>query len=584
LPLISERTIVAVREATDIVSLISEYVRDLKIAGKNYKARCPFHREKTPSFIVSPERGTYRCFGCGEAGNVFSFLMKLENMSFPEAVSHLGKKAGIEVELSSSEGSGTSKLFQINLWAAKWFSGHLGKDSGIVARNYLHSRGLDENDLSAFQLGYAPDAWDALKEAGLSQGFSLEDMEMAGLLVKKNESHYYDRFRKRLIFPIFDLRSRVLGFGARVLEGDAVKYINSPESPIFKKSKSMYGIHQASDSLRKTRTAVLVEGYTDVLMSHQKGFKNVMATLGTAFTFEHARFLKRWVDTVILFFDGDEAGQQAAFRALPILYAADLEIKLVKIPKGKDPFDLLREGASVFLELLENAMDPIDFEFIRLNKSASPDEVNRTVNLLMRMVKDIPSAVRKELILKKIASRGGLRLETLKKDMSEKDMPVVSRAFQEDSLKPSREIEVSTVEKGLLTAVFLKPEKWISFLEDLNDVELSSPVVKEILAKVFLFLKEHSPADTTTLESLFHEETKMALISSCLQETVSDPERLWQDCLWKIREKRVQHYKELAREARASRNIPLYQEYERKRYELTRNLKNRNKHYQKKKA
>ena len=358
----SEEQIEEVRRANDIVEVIKEYV-PLKRAGKDFKALCPFHNEKTPSFQVSPTKQIFKCFGCGKGGNVFSFVMATERLEFPEAVEYLARRSGIELEKRvevRERNRRRDSLFEMNLWAAKVYHRCLlNSDRGRPGWDYLSSRGLDETTWKRFRLGYAPDAWDFLLGLAGGKGYSSGDLDAAGLILpRKGGTGHYDRFRDRVIFPIFDVRGRVVGFGGRTLGDATPKYLNSPETSVFSKSTCLYGLDAAKEGVLREKRVVVVEGYTDCLMAHQHGVDCVVATLGTALTSQHVSTLRRYTDEVLLVFDGDEAGRAAAERSVDLFLEQDVDVRVVLLPGGDDPCDILRrEGHDGFVARLDASTD-----------------------------------------------------------------------------------------------------------------------------------------------------------------------------------------------------------------------------------
>jgi len=344
----SPETITAVEQASDIVSLILEYI-PLKRAGKDFKALCPFHNEKTPSFYVSPSKQIYKCFGCGEGGNCFGWVMAMEKVSFVEAVEILAERAGVKIEKSRGGGetSGVDKerLLGACEWAAAEYEKYLWDDPrGAPAREYLAGRGLDEEVARKFRLGLAPSARDTLVRALGRRSRSAEEiMERAGLVGRGGGGELYDRFRGRLMFPICDARGRVIAFGGRTLGEDGPKYLNSPETPLFNKGISLYGVHLAKQAALKSREIFVMEGYTDVLAAFQNGVENAVATLGTALTAGHARFLRRYADAVYLVYDADFAGEKASDRGRDIFLEEEVDAHILSLPEGFDPCDYLLE-------------------------------------------------------------------------------------------------------------------------------------------------------------------------------------------------------------------------------------------------
>lgn len=356
-----------VKSKTDIVDVVSTYV-PLKKAGRNLSGLCPFHGEKTPSFMVSPERQVFKCFGCGEGGDVISFLEKIEGWEFREALEELAKRAGIKLKSlgGNRQNKQKDKILEINKTAAKFFSYLLLEHkSGEAVRNYLKNRGIKKSIWVKFGLGFAPDSWDSTLSMLKKKGFTGSDIVASGLVVSRQgkESGFYDRFRGRLMFPIFDSRGNVLGFSGRTIAGDekGAKYINSPETGVFSKGSVLFGYFQTKDAIRDKNEAILVEGEFDMLSLYQAGFKNVVASKGTALTEAQVKILARSGEGVILCFDSDLAGDKAARRGIEMLEASGLIIKTVKLQKYKDPDEFAQRDPEGFGKALKNASNFYDF-------------------------------------------------------------------------------------------------------------------------------------------------------------------------------------------------------------------------------
>lgn len=365
--LIPEEVIENIRESNDIVDVISEYV-SLQKKGKNYTGLCPFHKEKTPSFSVQQEKQIYHCFGCGEGGNVISFIMKYRNLDFIDAVKMLAEKANIIIpqgnEQLSAEKSGLrEKLYNINREAARYFYINLKNNSN--AQKYFKNRGIDGNIIKKFGLGYSADNWDYLLKHLLSKGYDEDLAEKAGLIVRNVNSSYKDRFRNRVMFPVFDVKGRVIGFGGRVLDNSKPKYLNSPETLVFSKGNNLYGLNLAISN-NKEEKIIIVEGYMDVIALHQYEISNAVASLGTALTKDQGKLLKRYYNEVIICYDSDTAGQAATLRGLDILSGAGCRVSILDIPRGKDPDEFIRaEGKEAFLKCMEKSVPLIEYKIRR---------------------------------------------------------------------------------------------------------------------------------------------------------------------------------------------------------------------------
>jgi DNA primase len=360
--------IAEVKQRLDIVDFISEYVT-LQKAGRNFKGLCPFHSEKHASFFVFPEQQSWHCFGaCGTGGDIFSFVMRKEGIDFGQALRLLAQRGG--VTLSSGEGPSKAetekreRLFQINEAATEYYHHVLSTTgAGAIARSYLAERSIKPETVKEFRLGFSPDAWEIVKNYLLGKGYTERELIEAGLVVEKEEGGSYDRFRNRLMFPICDIQGRVTGFGARVLDDSLPKYINSPQTAIFDKSNSLYGIDKAKSAIRKQDLAIIVEGYTDALTAHQNNWRNVVGSMGTSLTEKQVEGIKRLTGYITLALDADLAGEEATLRGRAILGYSNLEGKVISLPQGKDPDEVIREEPALWGQLVEQAIPIVDFAF-----------------------------------------------------------------------------------------------------------------------------------------------------------------------------------------------------------------------------
>ena len=409
-----------VRSRTDIVSLVERYVTLRRAAGK-LKGLCPFHSEKTPSFVVSPEIGRWYCFGqCGEGGDVFKFIQKIENLSFPEALERLALQAGVTLTprsprpapgqtggSSAPEPGEKDRMYRVNALALRFYRDVLARSS--VAREYLQERGLAHAVQEDFALGFAADEWDGLCRFLMQKGAPLPDAEKAGLIAI-GERGPYDRLRGRLIFPIFDVQERPIAFGGRLIaeaRPGQPKYWNSPETPVFSKSKTLYGLSRARKAIAAREQAIVVEGYTDVIACHQAGFENVVATLGTSLTEEHVQMLARLASVVLLAFDADSAGLKAAGRAAQIFEAQEVDVRVLDLPEGDDPDSLLKSGKRrVFEQAIETALPLTEYRIKRLIRKG-PAETERDRVALFRkalpILATVPSILEREQYVKLLA-------------------------------------------------------------------------------------------------------------------------------------------------------------------------------------
>ncbi len=424
-------TVDEIKQRLDIVQVISGYLPDLKKSGRNFKAVCPFHSEKTPSFFVFPERQSWHCFGaCGTGGDLFAFVMRKEGVDFKDALAILAEKAGVTlVQRQPEEGqSEAGRLRQINEAAAEHFHHLLFHSAGGQrTRDYLARRGVTEPTMRRFQLGYSQDSWDSLRQEMLKRGYRESELLAAGLLVQKEKEGSYDRFRQRLMFPIRDAAGKVIGFGARALDDSLPKYLNSPQTLIFDKSGSLYAIDFARAAIRKENLAVVVEGYMDVIVAHQNGFANVVASLGTALTEKHVGVVKKLTNRLVLALDADAAGEMATLRGIevashtfdqkvvPVPTSAglvkyeeqlDAEIGVMVLPEGKDPDDVIREDPREWERLLQGAAPVVDYTFdlvvSRLDVTKARDKA-QAVDQLLPLVAEIKHPVRQAHYLQRLS-------------------------------------------------------------------------------------------------------------------------------------------------------------------------------------
>lgn len=409
---IPEDTIQAVRDRIDIVDLVGRYV-GLKKAGRTFKGLCPFHQEKTPSFVVTPERGTYHCFGCGEGGNAFGFLMRHENLTFPEAVRLLAAEVGVEVaESGAGEPGVVEAVTRANEIAWAFYREALSGPEGAGARAYLAERGLDPAESERFGIGFAPDRWEALAARLRREGVPPAVGVRAGLLRERERGGVYDLLRGRVVFPIQDVRGRVIGFGGRALASDQEpKYLNTPESPVFRKREAFYGFPTALAPIREHDRAVVVEGYFDRIALHRAGIQEAIATCGTALAQEHARSLRRRARQVLLLFDGDEAGRKAMLRALEVLLPQGLRVRAAELPGGVDPDDFLREqGEAALRRLVDEAPPALELAIERAvaRGIGSPWERADAVEAVLPLVAAVPDPVERGEWARRLALATGV--------------------------------------------------------------------------------------------------------------------------------------------------------------------------------
>jgi DNA primase len=406
-----------IKTLSDIVAVISEYVQ-LKKKGKSFWGLCPFHSEKTPSFSVDPDKQSYKCFGCDRGGDVITFVMDKKGFSFAEAITELALKAGINLDPDKRQPSSEKKIYyDANKAAMTFFEQQLNSAKGEAARKYLLGRGITEDTIRAFHVGFAPDSWDSLSVFLRSRGIPLAAAEKAGLIAPRKSGGFYDRFRGRIIFPIIDLSGEVIGFGGRVIGEGEPKYLNTPESPIFEKKRVLYNLHSARNQIRQGG-AVVVEGYMDVVSLANAGFTAAVATLGTALGEDHVRLLRRFTDDITLVFDGDSAGRNAMVRAMEPFLASDVIPRIVILPQGKDPDDIARDGISLWNGLLSSAQDIWDLMFFESFSRHDPSKLrgkNAILKELAPMFARLHDNVMRDLLAQRLAVKLGISTEVVSK-------------------------------------------------------------------------------------------------------------------------------------------------------------------------
>ncbi len=546
---VSQQTIETIRQRCDIADVIQSYV-PLHRSGTSLKACCPFHKEKTPSFHVNPARQIYHCFGCGAGGDVFRFVMEYEKADFMTAVRLLAQRAGVPIEVDEDErreSSNKDRLLKVHEAVASFFQTMLAEDPGAAdARAYLKRRQLEGEPARLFRIGWSPERFDAVLSWGRANGFDPELLETAGLAVR-NERGLYDRFRKRVMFPICDEQGRVIGFSGRVLreEDSPAKYVNSPETPLFRKSKVLYAIDKARRAIVDKRQAVLCEGQIDTLRCHLAGIDNAVAAQGTAVTEEHARILKRYGDEVVVMLDADNAGQNAAIRSAQILMAAGLSVRMATLPPGEDPDSMiLKEGADAVLRVLA-AAESAPFFAIRVaemrGEMSSEAGRTRTVRSVLELVAAAPMESTREDLLRQAAARIAIPLDALRNDFRALPRRAVSDgggASEEPAqprvapggLRPPEELAVVEI------AMHHPPQRAL-IRDHLPPGHLSDPLLRRVLEAVLA----RGGTDAGSVATDAGEDADFARLAAGLEMesrwidgVESSPERAARDCILRI--------------------------------------------------
>ena len=534
--LISDNTLEQIRAANDIVDVIGGYL-PLKRAGGNFTALCPFHKEKSPSFNVNPHKQIFHCFGCHKGGDVFSFVKEYENIGFVDAVRRLADRAKIPLEMDQNPATQESRhikdqLLQIHeQLTTRWQSCLANEAAGQLARDYLTKRGVSEEGIKLFRIGAAPDAWDDTVNWATSKGFDLATVEKAGLIIKKEETgRYYDRFRGRLMFPICDEQGRVIGFSGRILTGDekTAKYVNSPETPIFTKSKVFFALDKSKRAILDAGFAIVCEGQLDSIACFMGGVQNIVAPQGTAFTDQHARIIKRYVDEVVLCFDSDNAGQNAAVRSLDSLLASGLAVRVAVMPPKDDPDSFIKaNGGEAFRELIKNADGFFDYYLKRLcNTNDIATDKGR-----VSVVREMTEAVRKTgnpVLIDKYAQKTALRLgvtpEATRKEFAKSTTGLVVAApddeyFDSAASETEEAIPRPTTPELWLLKLVLRHDTGLEWLvAHLDPNWIQHPLVKDIVAR-----RMNAQRDGTWRSvGLFLDEFESAQCRSLITECISN--------------------------------------------------------------
>ncbi|MDD4939644.1 MAG: DNA primase [Candidatus Omnitrophica bacterium] len=554
---IPENILEDILSRVDIVELISAYI-PLKRAGRNFRACCPFHHEKTPSFMVSPDRQIFHCFGCDAGGNAFGFLMQYERLEFPEAVETLARKAGVTLPRDERKDPSSSSLaallLKINEAAASYYVSCLDSPGGLPAKKYLLKRGLNEETIKTFRIGYAPKGWETLTNHLRNKGFNLSLLEKAGLVLSKEGGGYYDRFRDRIIFPIFDIKTRVIAFGARILPDAAeaaqkqAKYVNSPETPVYVKGRNLYGLNFSKEAVRENDAVAVVEGYLDFIMPYQAGLKNIIASCGTAFTIEQARLIKRYTSNVVMVYDADNAGQMAALRNLDIFIEEGMDVKVVSLPEGLDPDLFVRKnGFAAFKERIDRAENIFDYKLKILkarhgaksieSKAAISSEILLTINRLK-------NAILKTEYIKRLAQELDLREDALLQELSK-----MKQATPGDTYNPpvKRAPEMNPTER-LLIKLMLEEEGLIDdMMRKLSPEDFLDERASRVVSIMFELNGQGKNIETNKLINRIDDETVSRFIrESALLPEVSEQNKdiIIDDCVRRLKNDRLKAKKQ----------------------------------------
>ena len=526
--LISPATLEQIRAASDIVDVIGASL-PLKRAGANFVTLCPFHREKSPSFNVNPHKQIFHCFGCHKGGDVFRFIQEYENLSFVEAVRRLADRAGIPLEFDkSADGQQTRYLKETLLQihegiTQRWHAALLNDAAGQIARDYLTKRGVSDEAIKLFRIGYAPELWDDTVNWAKSKSYELATVEQAGLIIHREGGEgYYDRFRGRLMFPICDEQGRVIAFSGRVLQGDekTAKYVNSPETPIFTKSKVFFGLDKSKRAILDAEFAIICEGQLDLIACYMAGVRNIVAPQGTAFTAEHARILKRYVNEVVLCFDSDSAGQNAAVRVLDSLAASGLAVRVATVPDPHDPDSFIKEfGGSAFNELIQSAPGFFDFYLSRLCETNDPISDKGRLVIVSSMSEALAktgNAVLLDTYAARTAQRLGVSTDAMRAEFRKGSRAGMRRERDDEvSVEESRP-SISPLEFVFLRLLLQNDEnvQWVA--QHLQTAWLTNPLVCEVTTRRLRLHEDHQWLGLPSFLSSFEDAAVKDLLGEVL--------------------------------------------------------------------
>ncbi|MBI4341114.1 MAG: DNA primase [Candidatus Omnitrophica bacterium] len=542
MPLIPDDVIDDIQARVDIAEVIGRYV-PLKRAGRHFKAPCPFHKEKTPSFMVNTDKQIFHCFGCGVGGNIFSFLMQHDRLTFPEAVRQLADQAGVrlpETPRASTTREATEGLAALMDKVCRYFERTLEAPPGDSARAYLVQRGVSESSSRRFRLGLAPEGWDHLLKAAAATGVTAPQLESAGLVIRGTSSPY-DRFRHRLIFPIIDVRQRVVGFGGRSLDGKEPKYLNSPETPLYTKGRHLFGLAHAKEAIASSKTAVVVEGYFDCVVLSDGGIANAVSPLGTALTEEQARLLKRYAERVILAFDADAAGQQATLRGIDVLVETGLQVHVAQLPQGVDPDEYLRaNGRERFEQWLNGSVGIFEFLLqtaLQRYPGRTVEQTVKAAQFVLPTIARIPDAILRSEYVRLLAGRLRLDEQAVIQELAR----IQSRGhttMEDVGAKAPVRVAMRGPEALFVAMLLDQPGRWADAASRVTSAHLTDPLLQRALAVVAEFSEAEGqpPVTTAQVVSRLAAEGREDVVAALMQLVQSAPssDEVFEDCLRRL--------------------------------------------------
>ena len=557
----SDEIIEEVRSSNDIVDVISQYVT-LKRSGRNYFGLCPFHKDKSPSFSVSPDKQIYHCFGCGVGGNVFHFLSKIENITFRESIEELAERAGITLPvLDSREDTKQmelkTKVYEINALAAQFYHENLYKPSSKIAQEYIKKRKLDNKTLQSFLIGYSGN-FDELYQMLKQKGYTEEQMMASSMIVKSDRGRYLDRFRKRVMFPIQDVRGKIIAFGGRVLDDSKPKYMNSPETIVYSKGRHLFGMNLAKNS--GSKKIIIVEGYMDAISLHQRGINNAVASLGTALTEAQGRLLRKYSEQVIIGYDADGAGQAATLRGLEILQNLGCDIRILQIEGAKDPDEfVVKYGPERFNLYVEKAISLIEYKVKMLKKELNIDNANdkiKFLNEIAKLLSKITNELEKEVYVEKIAKEYGISQEAIYAQIN-KLMYANQKGIKVLEKNTAVPVRKKVEQAEQLSAGTIKREKMLIFLliapdydgyHKINESITIEDIQSEQNKKIIKILYEHfrnGDSNTSNCLDWFEDEEDINYLTSIMAEDfeITDMDKCLEDVIHFYEKERIQKQK-----------------------------------------
>jgi len=538
-----EKVIEEVQSKLDIAEIVGSYI-SLRKAGRNFKACCPFHHEKSPSFVVSPTKQIYHCFGCGAGGDMISFVMKHENLEFIEALNILAKKAGVQVPRFKGTADGKSRssasmLHRINEFAANYYNALLvGSTKAIEARKYLVKRALNADIVSRFKLGFSSGEWDSFLKFAKTKGVSASSLEKAGLVIPGKEESFYDRFRNRVIFPIFDVRSKVVAFGGRVLDDSLPKYMNSPETDVYVKGRHLYGLNFAIEEIKEKDYVIIVEGYLDLILPYQSGIRNIVATLGTALTVEQIRLIKRFTDNVVIIFDADEAGEAASLRGLDLLVSEGLFVKIARLPQGQDPDDFVcKNGKDELLKIIKEADNLFDYKLKLLLRKFNPAQSEDKTKISAEMlptIKRVENSVLRSDYISRLSKALFITEDALNEELSKIKLDYSSPG---EVKKIKKNLNIPPAERMIAGLMIEDPDIAQRVREQLRCEDFTSQEIRDIVALIYQMLDENKIPNASRILHNLNDDHLNHIVCEALSETENfvDRGKGLEDCIRRVK-------------------------------------------------